>query len=262
MTQPKRSGRIIRCSHCDSPITSPLGVCTYPLCPLSANVADSSTDGNTITEGILCSKCKSPMVRDAGGALECSDPWCPDPPPDHIHHPPHYTQHPSGVECITITEHYNFNTGNAIKYLWRAGLKDGTDAASDLSKAAWYVRREIERLHRPAGPVIPGTYCSTCDASLTLPFCPDQSCPQSPLYVLATIDPDFPPVEAQAQVAAAYADRYAPQPDADAVTDSIYGDHITDHNANDLPWGSTHNHLNARINALPIHNHSGASHAD
>ena len=77
---------------------------------------------------------------------------------DPINHPPHYTQHPSGVECITITEHYNFNVGNAIKYLWRAGLKDGTDAASDLRKAAWYVRREIERLHRPAGPVIPGTY--------------------------------------------------------------------------------------------------------
>ena len=35
-----------------------------------------------------------------------------------INHPPHYTQHPSGVECITITEHYNFNVGNAIKYLW------------------------------------------------------------------------------------------------------------------------------------------------
>ena len=49
--------------------------------------------------------------------------------PDPINHPPHYTQHPSGVECITITEHYNFNVGNAIKYLWRAGLKDGADAA-------------------------------------------------------------------------------------------------------------------------------------
>ena len=65
--------------------------------------------------------------------------------PDPINHPPHYTQHPSGVECITITEHYNFNVGNAIKYLWRAGLKDGADAADDLRKAAWYVQREIDR---------------------------------------------------------------------------------------------------------------------
>ena len=67
---------------------------------------------------------------------------------DMIHHPPHYGAHPSGVECITITEHYNFNVGNAIKYLWRAGLKDGTDPVEDLRKAEWYVNREIERLQR------------------------------------------------------------------------------------------------------------------
>jgi hypothetical protein len=40
----------------------------------------------------------------------------------------------------------NFNVGNAIKYLWRAGLKDGVDPVEDLKKAAWYVNREIERL--------------------------------------------------------------------------------------------------------------------
>ena len=65
---------------------------------------------------------------------------------DLVNHPPHYGSHPSGVECITITEHYNFNVGNAIKYLWRAGLKDGVDPVEDLKKAAWYVNREIERL--------------------------------------------------------------------------------------------------------------------
>jgi Protein of unknwon function (DUF3310) len=61
---------------------------------------------------------------------------------DPVHHPPHYTAHPSGVECITVAEHFNFDVGNAIKYLWRAGLKDGS---SDLRKAAWYVEREILR---------------------------------------------------------------------------------------------------------------------
>jgi hypothetical protein len=66
-------------------------------------------------------------------------------PTDMVNHPPHYGAHPSGVECITITEHYNFNVGNAIKYLWRAGLKE-TDPAEDLKKAAWYVNREIQRL--------------------------------------------------------------------------------------------------------------------
>ncbi len=66
-----------------------------------------------------------------------------DTPLDRVNHPPHYTSHPSGVECIDIVEHLPFNVGNAIKYLWRAGLKDG--AAEDLDKAAWYVAREIKR---------------------------------------------------------------------------------------------------------------------
>ncbi len=62
---------------------------------------------------------------------------------DPVNHPAHYTGHPSGVECITIAEHYGFCVGNAIKYLWRAGLKD--DAIQDLEKARWYVDREIQR---------------------------------------------------------------------------------------------------------------------
>ena len=62
---------------------------------------------------------------------------------DPVNHPHHYTQHPSGVECIQVTEHMNFNLGNAVKYIWRASLKNGVQ---DLEKAAWYVNREIERL--------------------------------------------------------------------------------------------------------------------
>jgi hypothetical protein len=62
---------------------------------------------------------------------------------DAVNHPRHYTNHPSGVECIAITEHMNFCLGNAIKYIWRAGLKQ--DAVEDLEKAVWYVNREIER---------------------------------------------------------------------------------------------------------------------
>lgn len=61
-----------------------------------------------------------------------------------INHPPHYNAHPSGVECIAIAEHFNFNIGNAIKYLWRAGLKE--NLVEDLKKARWYVDREIQRL--------------------------------------------------------------------------------------------------------------------
>jgi hypothetical protein len=62
---------------------------------------------------------------------------------DTVNHPPHYTAHPSGVECIQITEHMNFCLGNAIKYIWRADLKH--DAIEDLKKAVWYVNKEIER---------------------------------------------------------------------------------------------------------------------
>lgn len=66
---------------------------------------------------------------------------------DMVNHPPHYTSHPSGVECIQITEHMNFNLGNAVKYIWRAGLKTD-DPIRDLEKAEFYVRREIDRLKR------------------------------------------------------------------------------------------------------------------
>lgn len=66
---------------------------------------------------------------------------------DPVNHPAHYTSHPSGVECIAITEHMNFNVGNAIKYAWRAGLKSA-DAIEDLRKARWYIDREIGRVSR------------------------------------------------------------------------------------------------------------------
>jgi hypothetical protein len=62
-----------------------------------------------------------------------------------INQPRHYRSHPSGVECIEITEHMNFNLGNATKYIWRAGLKSPS-AVEDLSKARWYITREIQRL--------------------------------------------------------------------------------------------------------------------
>ena len=65
---------------------------------------------------------------------------------DQVNHPPHYTADPSGVECIQITRHRNFNIGNAIKYLWRAGLKDENTTVQDLEKAVWYIQDEINRL--------------------------------------------------------------------------------------------------------------------
>lgn len=72
----------------------------------------------------------------------------------------HYKQHPSGVECIEITEHFNFNLGNAIKYIWRAGRKD--DPVQDLQKAAFYVEREIQKLTYMSRSKAPLEECKSC----------------------------------------------------------------------------------------------------
>ena len=62
---------------------------------------------------------------------------------DSINNPKHYTAHPSGIECIQVTEYMGFCLGNAMKYIWRADLKH--DAIEDLEKAIWYLRREISK---------------------------------------------------------------------------------------------------------------------
>lgn len=71
---------------------------------------------------------------------------------DSVNHPAHYNSHPSGIECIEIARHHNFNIGNTIKYLWRAGLKseegmeDTDKQVEDLNKAIWYIKDEIKRI--------------------------------------------------------------------------------------------------------------------
>ena len=64
---------------------------------------------------------------------------------DPVKHPSHYTSHPSGVECLTIVRHMNFSLGNAVKYIWRAGLKS-KDPVQDLEKAVFLLQDEIRRL--------------------------------------------------------------------------------------------------------------------
>lgn len=65
---------------------------------------------------------------------------------DLVNNPPHYTSHPSGIEAIEITRHMNFNLGNAMKYLWRAGLKDSSKTIEDLRKAIFYIEDEVTKL--------------------------------------------------------------------------------------------------------------------
>lgn len=66
-------------------------------------------------------------------------------PKEQVDHPRHYNQHPSGVECIEIIEHMPCNLGNAIKYIWRCGLKQSSAPLRDLRSAQWYVRRGLKR---------------------------------------------------------------------------------------------------------------------
>ena len=64
-----------------------------------------------------------------------------------VNHPSHYHA-ASGLEVIDVIEAWelNFNRGNALKYLARAGHKDPTTERQDLEKALWYIERELERL--------------------------------------------------------------------------------------------------------------------
>lgn len=72
---------------------------------------------------------------------------------NRINHPSYY-QDPSGVECITVARHRDFNIGNALKYLWRAGLKTEAGISNkektieDLNKAIWYINDEIKMLEK------------------------------------------------------------------------------------------------------------------
>lgn len=82
-------------------------------------------------------------INDAWAQLDIQE----APDNDPVNHPLHYTDHPSGIECIQITEHMGFCLGNAIKYIWRADLKN--DAIEDLEKAKWYIERELQKRRKP-----------------------------------------------------------------------------------------------------------------
>lgn len=69
--------------------------------------------------------------------------------PSPVDHPSHYNGREDGLECIDVIRHYTCDIANAIKYLWRAGLKQDADKSArekeieDLRKAIWYIRDHI-----------------------------------------------------------------------------------------------------------------------
>ena len=72
---------------------------------------------------------------------------------NNVNHPKHYNSHPNGIECIDIIRHYVCDIANALKYLWRAGLKpemgmeDAEKEIEDLKKALWYIEDYRNKCH-------------------------------------------------------------------------------------------------------------------
>lgn len=110
------------CKKCNAEI-NPGGLCSNSECSYSKLEKERSKIGVTAKEA--CENFRINLSK------------------EKVDHPSHYNEHPSGVECITIVEHMCFNLGNAVKYCWRADLKD--DAVNDLNKAIWYIQRELDR---------------------------------------------------------------------------------------------------------------------
>jgi hypothetical protein len=71
---------------------------------------------------------------------------------DAVNHPAHYNALPARcecgkpIECIQVVRHMNFNRGNTVKYVWRAGEKSKESEIKDLEKAIWYLQDEVKRL--------------------------------------------------------------------------------------------------------------------
>jgi CBS domain-containing protein len=78
---------------------------------------------------------------------------------EHVNHPAHY-QRKDGIECIDIIRHYVCDIANAIKYLWRAGLKpemgmeDAEKEIEDLKKALWYIEDYKKHINKRASYIV------------------------------------------------------------------------------------------------------------
>lgn len=70
---------------------------------------------------------------------------------DLVDHPDHYGGAGNPYEAIKVIEAWQlgFHLGNAVKYIARAGRKEGSDELTDLKKARWYLDRKIARLEEP-----------------------------------------------------------------------------------------------------------------
>lgn len=67
---------------------------------------------------------------------------------DNVNHPAHYGGADNAYEAIKVIEAWNldFCLGNVVKYISRAGKKEGNSLIQDLEKAKWYLERRIQEL--------------------------------------------------------------------------------------------------------------------
>lgn len=80
----------------------------------------------------------------SGGDGSTNDPGDTAAVNDPVHHPSHYTSHPSGIECIEVSRLLGFCLGNAVKYVWRRGDKGAP--AQDLDKSLFYLDNDAAHL--------------------------------------------------------------------------------------------------------------------
>jgi hypothetical protein len=153
-----KPGDVVECGTSKTSATAPGSHYTIAVCPLDGDprsYLDDEGDWCEDTPGYtfrLVSRAPA-ATSDADTiqrVMEASAPAVDDP----VSHPAHYTSHPSGVECLTITRWMGFNLGNAMKYIWRADMKGA--AIEDLRKAAFYIADEIAK--REAGVIDPASY--------------------------------------------------------------------------------------------------------
>lgn len=84
---------------------------------------------------------------------------------DQVTHPSHYAT--LDPEPITFIRDKDYLTGSALKYIFRAGHKDGADENVDMGKAAWYLRELVnERGGQTVIAILRGVYWDTIDRQL------------------------------------------------------------------------------------------------
>ena len=67
-----------------------------------------------------------------------------------INHPSHYGGVNNPYEAIKVIRAWDlsFTLGNTVKYISRAGKKDGNSMLQDLKKALWYLNDEIMEIEK------------------------------------------------------------------------------------------------------------------